>query len=125
MAKTFVIDGAIEDFNLCKYFTIICDHPDPIVDFIHNTLKRSATLESAEGSYLHQKKTIIMTVTRRRQAVLRSKTAADFRSFNDSLILYILFVEYGSTFEKYPQRPAASQFRIIHRNRSGSVVKFN
>ncbi|MBS6367109.1 MAG: YitT family protein [Clostridiales bacterium] len=70
VAKTFVIDGAIEDFNLCKYFTIICDHPDPIVDFIHNTLKRSATLESAEGSYLHQKKTIIMTVTRRRQAVL-------------------------------------------------------
>ena len=70
VAKTFVIDGAIEDFNLCKYFTIICDNPDPIVDFIHNTLKRSATLESAEGSYLHQKKTVIMTVTRRRQAIM-------------------------------------------------------
>jgi uncharacterized membrane-anchored protein YitT (DUF2179 family) len=69
VAKTFVIDGAIEDFNLCKYFTIICDHPDPIVDFIHNTLKRSATLEHAEGSYLHQQKTVIMTVTRRRQAI--------------------------------------------------------
>ena len=69
VAKTFVIDGAIEDFNLCKYFTIICDHPDPIVDYIHETLHRSATLEAAEGSYLHQQKTVIMTVTRRRQAV--------------------------------------------------------
>ncbi|MDD3165132.1 MAG: YitT family protein [Oscillospiraceae bacterium] len=69
VAKTFVIDGAIEDFNLCKYFTIISDNPDPIVDFIHDELHRSATLEKAEGSYLHQSKTVIMTVTRRRQAV--------------------------------------------------------
>lgn len=31
MAKTLVIDGTIENVNLCKYFTIITDSPDDIV----------------------------------------------------------------------------------------------
>ena len=35
MAKSLVIDGAIENINLCKYFTIVCDDPEPICDFIH------------------------------------------------------------------------------------------
>ena len=40
MAKSLVIDGVIENINLCKYFTIVCDEPDPICDFIHDELKR-------------------------------------------------------------------------------------
>lgn len=69
IAKTLIIDGAIESINLCKFFTIICDEPKPIVEFIHEELGRSATVEHAEGTYLHKDKTIILVVTKRRQAV--------------------------------------------------------
>lgn len=70
LAKTLVIDGAIENINLCKFFTIITDDPTPIVNFIHEELGRSATVQHAEGTYTHMDKTVILTVTKRRQAVL-------------------------------------------------------
>ena len=69
MAKSLVIDGVIENINLCKYFTIVCDEPDPICDFIHDELKRSATIFKGEGTYTHQQKFIILTVMKRSQAV--------------------------------------------------------
>lgn len=69
MAKSLVIDGVIENINLCKYFTIICDEPEPICDFITNELKRSATIYKAEGAFKHGEKTIILTVLKRSQAV--------------------------------------------------------
>ena len=69
MAKTLVIDGVIENINLCKYFTIICDKPEPICEFITQTLNRSSTIYQAEGGYTHHKKYIILTVMRRSQAV--------------------------------------------------------
>lgn len=69
MAKTLVIDGVIENINLCKYFTIVCDHPEPICEFITHTLNRSSTIYQAEGGYTHHKKYIILTVMRRSQAV--------------------------------------------------------
>ena len=45
MAKSLVIDGVIENINLCKYFTIVCDEPDPICDFIHDALNRSQAVQ--------------------------------------------------------------------------------
>ncbi|MDO5425306.1 MAG: YitT family protein [Eubacteriales bacterium] len=69
MAKSLVIDGVIENINLCKYFTIVCDDPAPICEFITTELKRSATVFHAEGSYTHADKTIILTVMKRSQAV--------------------------------------------------------
>lgn len=69
MAKSLVIDGVIENINLCKYFTIVCDNPDPICDFITYDLNRSATIFRAEGSYSHKEKTIILTVMKRSQAI--------------------------------------------------------
>ena len=69
MAKSLVIDGVIENINLCKYFTIVCDEPDPICDFIHDALNRSATIFKGEGTYTHQQKFIILTVMKRSQAV--------------------------------------------------------
>lgn len=69
MAKTLVIDGVIENINLCKYFTIVCEDPQPICDFIHHRLNRGATIFKAEGSYAHGEKTIILTVMKRSQAV--------------------------------------------------------
>lgn len=69
MAKSLVIDSAIENINLCKYFTIVCDDPDPICDFIHEQLTRSATIFQAEGTYTHNRKYVILTVMKRGQAV--------------------------------------------------------
>ena len=67
MAKSLVIDTAIESINLCKYFTIVCDDPEPICDFIHEKLTRSATIFEGEGTYTHHKKYIILTVMKRGQ----------------------------------------------------------
>ena len=69
MAKTLVIDGVIENINLCKYFTIICENPDPICSFIHKELNRSATVFTAEGSYSHTPRKVVLTVMKRSQAV--------------------------------------------------------
>ena len=68
-AKTLIMDGAIENLNLCKYFTIITTNPKPICDFIHNELHRSATIYKAEGAYSHTEKNIVLVVLKRSQAV--------------------------------------------------------
>ena len=69
LAKSIVIDGVIENINLCKYFTIVCSHPGPICDYIHHQLGRSATIFEGTGTYEHKKKYIILTVMKRGQAV--------------------------------------------------------
>jgi len=69
LAKSLVIDGVIENINLCKYFTIICNDPEPICDYIHEKLGRSATKFEGEGTYAHKKKHVILTVLKRGQAV--------------------------------------------------------
>ncbi|MEW4412877.1 YitT family protein [Clostridium sp. AN503] len=69
MVKSLVIDGVIENINMCKCFNIICDDPDPICDFIINGLHRSATVYEAKGAFSHHSKTVIMTTMKRSQAV--------------------------------------------------------
>lgn len=69
LAKTLVIDSAIENFNLCKYFTIVTANPQPICDYIHQSLNRSATIYKAEGAYSHMEKSVILAVMKRSQAV--------------------------------------------------------
>ena len=69
LAKSLVVDNVIENINLCKYFTIICDDPKPICHFIMHNLHRSATIHDAEGTYEHRKKTVIITIMNRSQAV--------------------------------------------------------
>ena len=69
LAKSLAVDNVIESINLCKYFTIICDDPKPICDYIIHTLNRSATTFHAEGTYSHSDKVIVLTVMRRNQAV--------------------------------------------------------
>jgi len=69
LAKSLVIDNVIESINLCKAFMIVCDNPQPVCDFICNKLNRSATIYNAEGAFTHNKKTIILTVMKRGQAV--------------------------------------------------------
>jgi uncharacterized membrane-anchored protein YitT (DUF2179 family) len=49
--KSAVVDTVIENMNLHKYLTIICEEPDPISDYILNNLHRSATLCEAKGAF--------------------------------------------------------------------------
>ena len=70
MAKSLVIDGVIENINLCKFFTIVTDTPELICDFIQIELNRSATITPAEGAYTGKKKFVVLTVVNRHQAVL-------------------------------------------------------
>ena len=70
MAKTLLIDKAIERMKLSKYFTIICSKPEPICDYITNDLKRGATVYKAEGAYTHRDRVVILTVMDPKQAVL-------------------------------------------------------
>lgn len=69
LAKSLVVDGVIENINLCKYFTIVCNDAEPICDYIHHHLMRSATIYEGEGTYEHKKRYIILTVLKRTQAV--------------------------------------------------------
>ncbi len=69
LAKSLVVDETIENINLAKYFTIICNDPDPIVNYITKDLGKGATVYKAEGAYGHKEKTIILTILKRQQAV--------------------------------------------------------
>ena len=63
------LPDVIENINLCKCFTIICDNQEAICDFITNELHRSATVYKAEGAYEHNEKHVIITILKRSQAV--------------------------------------------------------
>ena len=69
MAKSLIVDGVIENINLCKCFNIVCDDPIPICDYIINKLNRSATVYEAQGAFTHHKKAVVMTTMKRGQAV--------------------------------------------------------
>ena len=69
LAKSLVVDETIENINLAKYFTIICNDPEPIVNYIMKDLGKGATVYKAEGAYGHQEKTVILTILKRQQAV--------------------------------------------------------
>ena len=67
--KSFMVDGMIESINLCKYFNIVCDDPEPICSFIVNNLKRSATICEGTGAFSGNQKYVIFTVMGRYEAI--------------------------------------------------------
>ena len=69
IALTFIIDNALESFASCKYFIIITDKPQEIIDFILKDMDHSATLVRAEGVYSGSEKAMLHTVCRRREAL--------------------------------------------------------
>lgn len=69
LAKTLAVNGAIRDINLSKYISIVCENPEPILDFIKTHINHSATVTEGYGAYTHEKKYIIFTVLGRTQAV--------------------------------------------------------
>lgn len=70
LIKSLAVDNMIESMNLHKYFTIICENPKPISDFILNNLHRSATICDAKGAFSDKDRKVILTVMNRSQAVL-------------------------------------------------------
>lgn len=74
LAKAFVVDGIIESINTSKYFTIVTDKAEPILSFTMEELKRGATESTEfEGAYSKNKKTLILTVVNRMEAVRLKK----------------------------------------------------
>jgi len=71
--KSTLVDTVIENLNLNKYFTIICENPKPICDYILKNIHRSATIYDAKGAFTEKDKKIILTVMSRSQAVLLRK----------------------------------------------------
>lgn len=66
--KSLVIDSVIESINLCKYFTVICEKPEVISEYITQTLHRSATLSDATGAFSKHNKKVVITILSRAQA---------------------------------------------------------
>lgn len=69
LIKSLLVDNMIESMNLHKYFTIICENPKPISDFILKDLNRSATIMDGKGAFTEKDKKVIVTVMNRAQAV--------------------------------------------------------
>lgn len=67
--KSTLVDTIIENLNLNKYLTIICEDPKPICDYILKHIHRSATVVDAKGAFSEKEKKIILTVMNRTQAV--------------------------------------------------------
>jgi len=67
--KAFLIDLVIEGLNTHKKLEIITAHPEPLLDFILNTLHRGATVYPATGAYTGQHWKVVHTVVGRRQAL--------------------------------------------------------
>lgn len=73
VVKSLIIDNLIASMNTNKYFTIICDDPDPIVKYIQGTLHHSSTITGATGSYTGSQKAIIYCAVRKRESYALKK----------------------------------------------------
>ncbi len=76
--KSTLVDTIIENLNLNKYFTIICEDPKPICAYILKNIHRSATIFDAKGAFSDKDKKIILTVMNRSQAVHLRKFIKQF-----------------------------------------------
>lgn len=72
-ARTFIIDGVIENITRTKYVTIITSNPDIVSRVILENIKRGFTKYSGEGGYTGEPRTVIITICSRAQA-MRLKT---------------------------------------------------
>lgn len=72
-AKTFVIDGVIDNITKTKFVTIITVNPEIVAKVILENIKRGFTKYDAQGGYTGEPRTVIITVCRRPQA-MRLKT---------------------------------------------------
>lgn len=67
-AKSFVIDGVIENITKTKYVTIITVNPDIVAEVIRDHIHRGFTKIEGVGGFTGDPRTVIITVCRRSQA---------------------------------------------------------
>lgn len=67
-SKVFLLDDIIENFNMCKAFTIITTKPEEIDEFIFHEMDHSATLYDARGAYSGEPRKVMITVCKRFEA---------------------------------------------------------
>ena len=70
LIKALVVDVVIENINISKYFFIVTTHPEDVCKYINENLHKGATVWEGKGSYTGEKKTVIMAVMTRNQAIL-------------------------------------------------------
>lgn len=69
LSNALVVDNVIESINVSKYFTIITQKPDEIIQYINQTLKRSATCSNCKGVFFNEDRTMLLTALSRSEAV--------------------------------------------------------
>ena len=69
LLRMLMIDAILKVLNQKKYFHIVTDNPEPIVEFITKKLNRSATIFEGVGAYSKVKKTLILTAVNQKQAI--------------------------------------------------------
>lgn len=67
-AKSFVIDGVIDNITKTKYVTIITVNPDIVAELIRDNIHRGFTKMEGAGGFTGDPRTVIITVCRRAQA---------------------------------------------------------
>ena len=67
-AKSFVIDGVIENITKTKYVTIITVNPDIVSEVIRDYIHRGFTKMEGAGGFTGDPRTVVITVCRRSQA---------------------------------------------------------
>lgn len=67
-AKSFVIDGVIENITKTKYVTIITVNPDIVAEVIRDYIHRGFTKMEGSGGFTGDPRTVVITVCRRSQA---------------------------------------------------------
>jgi len=76
-SKAFLVDGVIENMNVCKSFMIITKTPQPIIDLIITEMKHSATKLEGHGCYTGDDVEVIVTVCKRFEAARLKKLVHD------------------------------------------------
>ena len=69
VAKTFVVDTAIESIRQRKVCQVICKYPHDVEEFIVRKLGRTATVQTGWGAYSGRRVIILTTVLTRREAM--------------------------------------------------------
>lgn len=67
-AKSFVIDGVIDNITKTKYVTIITVNPDIVAEVIRDHIHRGFTKMEGVGGFTGDPRTVVITVCRRAQA---------------------------------------------------------
>ena len=68
-SKAFIVDGVIENLNVCKYFIVITEKREEISKYIIENLHHGVTASVVTGEFTNEEKVMLHTVCKRIEAV--------------------------------------------------------